>query len=223
MKRFLSSVVFLALVLSCGPVFGQAGANGEEAGTEVPPKVRAKSGTPRADANEIRRYQERLKKRDGERSSELRQRRMRDREKIRKMRREKQKELETAGDANQPSRKGAKDIDREQRLKMIEQQMSQEEAKHLKRVARMARIRELAGDDSKVVVRLDKLMQKEQSRYEQKRRNFDRIKRRMSGENIRPSDRRPLDRDARDAMRRPGRRPGGPRRPRPEPADVNDK
>jgi len=61
-----------------------------------------------------------------------------------------------------------------QQSKALQKQLQHEEQKHLQRVARMERIRELAvkkGDD-KTVERIDLLMQKEQTRYERKQKTM---------------------------------------------------
>ena len=69
----------------------------------------------------------------------------------------------------------AKGAGKGKQLKSLEKQMKREKAKHLKRTARLERIRELAGDDSKKLERIDKLIQKELMRYEmkQQRMNMD--------------------------------------------------
>lgn len=58
----------------------------------------------------------------------------------------------------------------QQQLKALEAQMFHEEAKHVKRVARLERIRELAAEEgnTKTVARVDKLLGKERQRYDRK-------------------------------------------------------
>jgi hypothetical protein len=61
--------------------------------------------------------------------------------------------------------------DRQQQLKELQQQLSREEQKHLERAAKMQRIRELATkkDATEALARVDKLIKKEQMRYDRKR------------------------------------------------------
>jgi len=65
--------------------------------------------------------------------------------------------------------KGGKDIT--QQLETVQKQIAHENAKHLRRLARMKRIRELALEEGNkdIVKRVDMLRQKEQRRYEHKR------------------------------------------------------
>ena len=60
----------------------------------------------------------------------------------------------------------------QQQLQAVEKQMLHEEAKHLWRVARLKRIRELAEGDTKTTARVDKLLEKEQKRYDRKRQRM---------------------------------------------------
>jgi hypothetical protein len=64
----------------------------------------------------------------------------------------------------------AKGKGHQQQLKAFERQMVHEEAKHLKRAARLKQILDLAKgqDDDKMLARANKLMEREQKRYEQK-------------------------------------------------------
>ena len=61
-----------------------------------------------------------------------------------------------------------------QQLEAIKKQFVREEAKHLKRKARLERIRELAVEEenTKVVERIDKLLGKEQQRYDRKQQRM---------------------------------------------------
>ena len=71
------------------------------------------------------------------------------------------------GEAKEAAGKGK---EHQQQLKAFERQIEHEEAKHSKRVARLRRIKELArkqGND-KMLARVNKLMEKEQGRYERK-------------------------------------------------------
>jgi len=62
----------------------------------------------------------------------------------------------------------------QRQLRAIDRQINGEEAKHRSRVARLNRIRQLALEDSKTetVQRVDKLLEKEQKRYESKSQNM---------------------------------------------------
>ena len=68
----------------------------------------------------------------------------------------------------------AKGKGHKQQLEAVLKQLSHEEAKHLKRVARLQRIRELAEAKGNIatIERIDKLMGKEQNRYERKTRRM---------------------------------------------------
>jgi hypothetical protein len=62
----------------------------------------------------------------------------------------------------------------QQQLTAIEQQMSHEQAKHMDRLARLKRIRELAQQqgDTETLARVDKLLGQEQQRYDAKTRRM---------------------------------------------------
>jgi hypothetical protein len=64
----------------------------------------------------------------------------------------------------------------------MEQMMSQEQAKHRDRLARLNRIRELAQEqgDTETVARVDKLLEQEKLRYEAKTLRIQRRKDRMA-------------------------------------------
>jgi hypothetical protein len=66
-------------------------------------------------------------------------------------------------------------MDPQQQLRVLGEQVAREEAKHLKRVARLERIQELASDEASKQVRTRAvvLVRKEQVRYARKRQRLD--------------------------------------------------
>ncbi|MFH1615691.1 MAG: hypothetical protein ABIG61_11495 [Planctomycetota bacterium] len=64
----------------------------------------------------------------------------------------------------------AKGKKHQQQLDAVKNKIAREQAKHLKRKTRLERIRELAlaQEDTKTVERVDKLIEKEQNRYDRK-------------------------------------------------------
>lgn len=150
MKKVLFSVlVVLVMLWSCNIVIAQGrgrarGRRGEDKRAE---EVKEKGRGRQADAYESGR-QDRGKRKRGRKSP-------------RKMREMMRKGKERF--------KGGKDIT--QQLETIQKQIVHENAKHLRRLARMKRIRELALEEGNkdIVKRVDMLQQKEQRRYEHKR------------------------------------------------------
>ena len=103
----------------------------------------------------------------------------------------------TAKDANEPASKPGKGKDKgkgkaaekdsakgnghQQQLKALEEQTAHEETKHRERVARLERIRELAEEEgnTKTVERVNKLLGKEQQRYERKQQRMEKRKQKI--------------------------------------------
>ncbi len=88
-------------------------------------------------------------------------------------------------DMNAPGAKGRREMAgktagemHKQQLKMLEQQTSQELAKHRERVAKLTRIRDLAQQqgDTKTVERVDKLLEQDKNRYEAMTKRMERRK-----------------------------------------------
>lgn len=116
------------------------------------------------DASELRRKAKINELRRKDRSREQREKRRQE-----LMKKIKEREKTKAGrDIGLPEAKG-KDFQRQ--LGVLKKQMTQEDAKNLKRMARLRRIRLLADDENntKIIERVDKLIRKEQMRYSRKR------------------------------------------------------
>jgi hypothetical protein len=86
---------------------------------------------------------------------------------------------------------GARNANPQQRLAVIEQQMSYEEAKHKDRLARLSRIRELAKqqNNTEIVGRAEKLLEEEQNLYDAKVQRMEHRKNVIAG----PSGKIPPD------------------------------
>ena len=69
-----------------------------------------------------------------------------------------------------------------QQLEAMEKQITQEQAKHNNRLARLRRIRQLAQEQGKneTVERIDKLLEKEQKRFDGKQKRFQQRKDKIS-------------------------------------------
>ena len=213
MKKALFSVVVLVLLWNCGTVFTQEEGKGRGTDEQDKQKRRAQEigrGW-QSDANELRSRVEAGRERIRGRKREQRQMRREELLRIREMGRR-----ERAGqDVNQPSGKLGKDKDYQQRLKALQTQMAHEEAKHLRRIARLKRIRELAVGEASTIGRVDKLMQKEQLRYDRKQQHM-RVRMRMlthmqerGPKALRPGERRASERSRTDVGRQTYRRRGG--------------
>jgi hypothetical protein len=151
MKKVLFSVLVVLVVMwSCSIVLAQGrdktrGRRGKGWRAE---RVRQKRKGREADANES--------------GGQDKGKRTRDRKRPRKMR-----EMVRKGKEEFKAGKGIA-----QRFEAIQKQIAHEKAKYLRRVARMKRIHELALEEGNedIVKRVDTLRQKEQGRYERKRR-----------------------------------------------------
>jgi hypothetical protein len=81
-----------------------------------------------------------------------------------------------AKDQRKPVEQGVtRSVNPQQRLAVLEQQISYEEAKHMDRLARLSRIRELAQQqgNTETVGRVDKLLEEEQQLYDAKTRRME--------------------------------------------------
>ncbi|MGA2171728.1 MAG: hypothetical protein ABSG82_01770 [Sedimentisphaerales bacterium] len=108
-----------------------------------------------------------------------------------------------------PAELGARNVNPQQRLAVLEQQMSYEEAKHKDRLARLNRIRELAKqqDNTEIVGRVDKLLEEEQQLYIAKTQRIEHRKSMIAG----PSGKTSPDRggnETGDGRNRDSNRPG---------------
>ena len=117
------------------------------------------------------------------------------------------RDMNKPGDANTPAfrtRRKPRDINEavargpqlQQRMTAIEQQITNEEAKHRERIARLGRIRELAQQqgDAEMVSKTDKVLEEEKQRYEM-------ITQRMEQRKERVTD--ALNKAAQDANKKP--------------------
>jgi hypothetical protein len=158
MKRVQFSVfVMLVLLWNCGMVFAQekGGGRGRRERYKQIRKGREKSGGQQGDANETRRPAK------GTRTGMRKQLRKRTEE------REKMREME---------RKVKEGLDRSKgesvkhQLEMVQKKVAQEQVKHMRRLARLDRIRQLAAEEGRtdIVKRVDELRRKEQQRYGKK-------------------------------------------------------
>ena len=94
-----------------------------------------------------------------------------------------------------------------QQLEAVQKQIAQEEAKHLRRLARLNRIRELAveGEATDIVKRVDKVRRKEQKRYERRHRLLklrERILKRGKERKVRPAYDKTLRKRGEEAIKK---------------------
>jgi hypothetical protein len=160
MKKILFSIVILVMFCTGTPAtLGQARGGAEAArGKDLRREyIKADPNDPlnRAKAMEVRN-----RERERERLEKVRQ----DRLKAREQRNKERRESRLSGGNHQ------------QRLEAFEKQLAQEEQKHLKRRARLKRIRELAVQQNaeETLARVDRLIEKEKKRYDSKRNRVER-------------------------------------------------
>jgi len=181
-KGLLALVIALALVWSYGTVFAKGKNKGRGTGAEGKrtEKVQRKDKGRQADVDEPGEQDKEKQEREREQRKILRKKQ----EKIREMIRKARARSKTGRDANKPPStiKGVREPDQaaegdigkgkghRQQLEALKKQMLHENAKHLQRVARLNRIRELAAEENstKVVEGVDKLLEREQRRYDRK-------------------------------------------------------
>ncbi|HUT31182.1 MAG TPA: hypothetical protein VMX13_15410 [Sedimentisphaerales bacterium] len=177
-KNVFSLFAGLVLLWSCSFVFAQSEDSNAGAENKRAKKLREIAARTRsADANAPPRRAEVIQTAERERQRELaRQQREK---RMKEMMKEREKSIEKLGNRNEAGGPLQKGMDRQQQLSSFQQQISQEEQKHLERMAKLNRIRELAEkkDAKESIARVGKLVQKEQMRYERKR---EQMQRRMS-------------------------------------------
>jgi len=150
----LTFLVVFALLFSCSMVAGQGkGAAGKTGKTKAVPKMGRRQS--RFDSNEA------LRKAKQMRLERLRQ--------MREQRRDRGTEGTRRKLNAEEKRLGKGKTGQE--LKQFEAKLAAEQAKHLRRITRLSRIRELADQQgsTKIIGRVDKLMRAEQLRYTNKR------------------------------------------------------
>jgi len=172
MKKILFSIVILVMFCTGTPAtLGQARGGAEAArGKDLRREyIKADPNDPlnRAKAMEVRN-----RERERERLEKVRQ----DRLKAREQRNKERRESRLSGGAQEGGAQGEKAGNHQQRLEAFEKQLAQEEQKHLKRRARLKRIRELAVQQNaeETLARVDRLIEKEKKRYDSKRNRVER-------------------------------------------------
>jgi hypothetical protein len=232
-KVMLSVFAGLFLLAACGTVWAQADQTGaaeskrERIRRKLPPSTRpAGPNDPRQQAEA-----ERIKQRERERELARLEREKR-RQKMMEMREKNFAELEKMRAAGSPDQPAGKGRDHQKQLKQLQQQLSSEEQKHLERMAKIQRIKELATQTNSqpTLARVEKLIKREQMRHGRKRQRtqmrINMIKR-WEAKESRPGtrDEAKLREEARKAMERyknmpPTRSPAPTKKeasPKPEP------
>ena len=209
-KVMLSVFATLFLLGTCGRVWAQ----GDETGAAESKRERIRRQSLRsarpAAPNDPRLKVEQERMRQRERDRQLaRQEREKRRQKMMEMRKKNMDEFEkmrSAGSSDQPAGKGR---DHQKQLKELQQQLSHAEQKHLERMAKMQRIKELAAqkNSEQTLARVEKLIKREQMRYGRKRQRtqmrINMVKRWEAKESQpRMPDEAKLREDARKAMER---------------------
>ncbi len=190
MKRVMLSVAgVIILFIAVDGVLAQGRGQGQRNAPrrEIPASVRTpRQGASRqVDPNELA-------------QRERARRQMREQIEQRSSQRRRQADQNEAADINAPGAKGRRELggkgkdamkqkavatgeQHHQQLMAVEKQMQAEQAKHRERLARLSRIRELAQQqgDTKTVERVDKLIEKDQQRYEAKTQRMERRKNAM--------------------------------------------
>ncbi|MHC4474835.1 MAG: hypothetical protein ACYTEL_04275 [Planctomycetota bacterium] len=164
MKKIVFTTLVAVFVLVASTVTlaqDKDAAQKEERRKELQEKVQRVSPP---DASELRRKAKIDELRRKDRGREQREKR---RQELMKKIREREK-TKAGRDIGQP---GAKGKDFQRQLGVLKKQMTREDAKNLKRMARLRRIRQLADteNNTKIIERVDKLIRKEQMRYNRKR------------------------------------------------------
>ena len=194
MKKILfSALIALVLLWNCGAVFAQGrgegrGARGEDKQTK---KVQKKGRGRQTDAYE----------RSEQKQLEMRRK---DRLKMREMRRKGKEKSKVGEDKGKGKRKGkGKGKGLKEQLETLEMETTKEKAKHLRRLAWMKRIRELAveGGSTDIVKRVGDLRRKELLRHEHKQQILRTHKRMLMGARGRKG-RQPYDKSVRKDARK---------------------
>lgn len=165
-KTRITLLIILVLFWACGTLFGQGGGRGKGGGEKSKQtgakKVEEKG---KGQQDKLAEAQKRVREQQRDRQQE----RVRERERTRQAR--KRMVRGKAEDKGETAERGtAKGKEHQQQLKAVKRQMAHEVAKHRNRVARLRRIRQLATEEGKTetVERVDKLLEKEQKRYDSK-------------------------------------------------------
>jgi hypothetical protein len=187
MKKPLFSELFLVvLLLFSGLALGQEIAT--ERGRDL---QEARVGAARRDVNDPLKWSEEERAEALVREQARRQQQEKRRQQLRQMRRERLnggKRPSPIPELERMRRELGKGMDPRQQLKALEAQSAQEEAKHLRRVARLERIQGLASDEAsrQVAARAEALVRKERMRYARKRQRLD-MRMRMQTRRQRPT------------------------------------
>jgi len=156
-KVLLLTLTTLVLLWSCGSAFAQdTNRAGEQTKKLKKPHKGPKPST----------YAERRKASEQRRLQKRRQ----ERRKMRELRRKTIEKFKHFSVPNQPGAKTKEAKNPRQQMETLRTQITHERAKHLWRLARLKRIRELATEEKNkdIIKRVDDLQRKEQLRYEQK-------------------------------------------------------
>jgi hypothetical protein len=182
-KVVLALFMGLALLWNCGTVLAQ-GSNQETTAGSKRDRIRRELRAPSraAEPNDPRRQAELERARQREKEREMaRQAREKRRQELMKMREKSLAAMEKAGYGADANRAGAaaRGRDHAEQLKQLEQQIARQQQKHLERMAKLNRIKELATKkDAKYAIgRVDTLIQKQQRLHDRRHR---RIQMRMS-------------------------------------------
>ncbi|MHC4260147.1 MAG: hypothetical protein ACYSTF_07040 [Planctomycetota bacterium] len=182
MKKALFSVlIVLVLSWSCGTVLAKDKGKGKGGRPEKEATEKAKekeSSREAGDAKEV-------KKPGKDKRAQAKERvlkRIKKHEKEQGTKRKAGEGLKAGSDANRPTDKAARVKGRERQFEILQKKTAQEEAKHMRRQARLQRIRELAVAEGKtdIVARVDKLLQRENERYAKKQQILKRRESRLS-------------------------------------------
>lgn len=182
-KVMLAFLVGFGLLWNCGMAVAQD-KSADSATVSKRERIRRELRAPSraADVNDPRRQAEMERARKRARERELaRQGREKRRQELMKMREKSLAEMAKAGygaDANRPGG-AARGRDHAEQLRMLEQQMARRQQKHLERMAKLNRIKELATKKGAkgTIERVDMLIQKQQRLHD---RSQQRMQMRMS-------------------------------------------
>jgi hypothetical protein len=170
-KVMLSVLAGLFLLAACGSVWAQADQTGTAQSKRERIRRKLPPSTQPAGPNDPRQQAEtqRIKQRERQREFARMEREKR-RKKMMEMREKNFADLEKMRPAGSPDQPAAKGRDHQKQLKQLQQQLSSEEQKHLERMAKMQRIKELAtqANSQATLARVEKLIKREQMRHGRK-------------------------------------------------------
>ncbi|MHC4646208.1 MAG: hypothetical protein ACYTBJ_11950 [Planctomycetota bacterium] len=189
MKKTLFSMVLLVVFYGAPCAIAQA----EKAAGDTPPRdVPGKQlkADPNAPLNRAKAPQAGSRQRELERLEKMKQDRWKARQEMMRAKFEaaRRGEVEPPGKAQ-----SEKARNQQQQLQSLTKQLAQEDKKHLKRQARLDRIRELAAKENseETLTRVDRLIEKEKSRHDSRRQRIQRhmkmIKRMLDKQKGRPA------------------------------------